>query len=127
MDLWNLNFGHVTTMTVNNTESVDIVDGRNLFSKIEIANGYRASSEFAHELEQCIVDLNVHVEIRHACLRDVSVWLINKGPKLQGSSWTKSNSAEDRRILLFKGDFQASRGCGGGGLVGTIFDEEVSQ
>ena len=84
MDLWNLNFGHVTTMTVNNTETVDIVDGRNLFSKIEIANGYRASSEFAEELEQCIVDLNVNVEIRHACLRDVSVWLINKGPKLQG-------------------------------------------
>lgn len=42
-----------------------------------------------------------------------------------GSSWTKSNAAEDRRILLFKGDFQASRGCGGGGLMGTTFDEQV--
>ncbi len=89
MDLWNLNFGHVTTLHVrnNHSESVDlaILDGRNLFSKIEIANGFRASSEFAQELEQCIVDLNVNVEIRHACLRDVSVWLINKGPKLQGA------------------------------------------
>ena len=87
MDLWNLNFGHVTTMHVNNTESHEILDGRNLFSKIEIANGFRASSEFAEELEQCVVDLNVNVEIRHACLRDVSVWLINKGPKLQGMVW----------------------------------------
>ena len=84
MDLWNLNFGHNTFMNVRNNESVAILDGRNLFSKIEIANGFRASSEFAEELEQCIVDLNVNVEINHACLRDVSVWLINKGPKLQG-------------------------------------------
>ncbi len=83
-DLWNLNFGHVTELSINNSAALEILDGRNLFSKIEVANGFRASSEFAEELEQCIVDVNVNVELRHACLRDVSVWLINKGPKLQG-------------------------------------------
>lgn len=124
-DIWNFNFGHHTTVKRTNDNPASVRDGRNTFSRIVInEDGHFASIKYSKVHQQCVRDVNVRVHLKHECLRDVSVWLISNGPVLAGSTWRKSTGAQDRAVQLFRGDWTSSRGCGGGGLEGTTFDDE---